>query len=481
MQQNLPILMGRSRKKAQRIRTQFLWVSQKETMTEIKRARNQMIGIKASPVSKTPYRTDFCKNGCSSAFYKSILTLLDVEEVLQDTSEALSSEKDPKQKRKNLLKRRGNREERIVTDPITHLPVRIHDVDKADLEESAADEKFDHPEYARSGSNLSDKEMEQQIKDHAVLSERTHREMERLFPPPNFEAVKLQLVRTHSVALVASALAILFFVGIIVFIRDPIAPYLSQALQNRFSAIEKDLDNVVHLGLYILSISCAVFSVWVIRFWNLKKVDDIWQNGVWDSERKQGHLLAKSKAPESTHWFNALTSSVWPLINPDLFVSLADTLEDVMQASLPKVVRMISVEDIGQGSEAFRILGVRWLPKGAATQNVTEDGKLKKEDKSEKGMQPISGDEAAQKPKDSNSDDDEANESEKQRQQDEEEKRRQAEAMHAEEGDFVNLEVAFAFRARLSTHGFRSRSKNPHLYLGFYLPTNIKLRKSFAL
>ncbi len=34
-----------------------------------------------------------------------------------------------------------------------------------------------------------------------------------------------------------------------------------------------------------------------------------------------------------------------------------------MQASLPKLVRMVSVEDLGQGSESFRILGVRWLPK----------------------------------------------------------------------------------------------------------------------
>jgi len=47
-----------------------------------------------------------------------------------------------------------------------------------------------------------------------------------------------------------------------------------------------------------------------------------------------------------------------------------------MQASLPRLVRMVCVEDLGQGSEPLRILGVRWLPKGAAGAEVTDDGKL---------------------------------------------------------------------------------------------------------
>ena len=37
---------------------------------------------------------------------------------------------------------------------------------------------------------------------------------------------------------------------------------------------------------------------------------------------------------------------------------------------------MVSVNDLGQGSEAIRILGIRWLPSGAAARSVTEDGKL---------------------------------------------------------------------------------------------------------
>ena len=31
--------------------------------------------------------------------------------------------------------------------------------------------------------------------------------------------------------------------------------------------------------------------------------------------------------PESMEWFNAIASTVWPLINPDLFSGLVDTIE----------------------------------------------------------------------------------------------------------------------------------------------------------
>lgn len=40
---------------------------------------------------------------------------------------------------------------------------------------------------------------------------------------------------------------------------------------------------------------------------------------------------------------NSLLTSVWLLVNPDLFASRGDTLKDIMQASLPKLVRMICV------------------------------------------------------------------------------------------------------------------------------------------
>lgn len=47
-----------------------------------------------------------------------------------------------------------------------------------------------------------------------------------------------------------------------------------------------------------------------------------------------------------------------------------------------------------------------------------------------------------------------------------------AEGMEAEEGDFINLEVAFSYRTRSSAQKFRDRAKHAHLYVAFYLPGN---------
>jgi hypothetical protein len=124
-----------------------------------------------------------------------------------------------------------------------------------------------------------------------------------------------------------------------------------------------------------------------------------------------------------------------------------------MQASLPSMVRMVAVQDVGQGSEALRILGVRWLPTGAAARSVSSDGKLKSsgEEKQDRTVQ----------------DNGEGQEEAQLKRQD---------TMEAEEGDFVNMEIAFAYRPSTG-RGIKSRAKHAHLYLAFYLPGKVKLRK----
>lgn len=138
-----------------------------------------------------------------------------------------------------------------------------------------------------------------------------------------------------------------------------------------------------------------------------------------------------------------------------------------MQASLPKMIRMVSVDDIGQGSEAIRILGVRWLPTGAAARSVDEDGQLKKTSDKDKSSSdrsvPGEGnikDGTQGKDEDNDGQDDGV-----------------AEGMEAEEGDFVNMEIAFAYRPSAGRKRMKDRAKKAHLYMAFYLPSNIKLRK----
>ncbi|KAK3989853.1 hypothetical protein QBC44DRAFT_79014 [Cladorrhinum sp. PSN332] len=83
----------------------------------------------------------------------------------------------------------------------------------------------------------------------------------------------------------------------------------------------------------------------------------------WDSERKRGEMARVNLIPESVEWLNTAISLVWGLINPEMFTGVADTLEDVMQASLPGVIENVKVNDLTLGrGEALRVLSLRALP-----------------------------------------------------------------------------------------------------------------------
>jgi hypothetical protein len=140
---------------------------------------------------------------------------------------------------------------------------------------------------------------------------------------------------------------------------------------------------------------------------------------------------------------------------------------------------MVSVDDIGQGSESIRILGIRWLPTGAAAQSVSSDGKLEKKSKDPKQSdRTVPGEGEVQESPDKENKHDGSGgkeESPDRKSQQEQENEQTAEGMEAEEGEFVNVEVAFAYRARAERKSMKNRAKNAHLYLAFYLPGNIKL------
>lgn len=106
-------------------------------------------------------------------------------------------------------------------------------------------------------------------------------------------------------------------------------------------------------------------------------------------------------------------------MNPALFTSMSDMIEDALMATLPTLIKGIHIAEIGQGSESIRILGVRWLPPGDAA--LDKDG------------------------------------------------------LKAEEGDFVNLEMALAYRARESSDKSKDRSANTHLLVQFWTTGGLML------
>ncbi|KAF5019882.1 hypothetical protein F66182_8118 [Fusarium sp. NRRL 66182] len=366
-------------------------------------------------------------------------------EGITDTSQTGPQASDPKQRRKELKKNKKERAEREVTDPVTHLPITIHDFTDEALEEVGQNEPtYGTTQRTATGSKNKEKSEEQLSDEHQDIQQ-SHDAMGELFPPPDFDALRLELAQiskrgvTFGLAGVAAIIVSAFSFERL--LREGIPDGNTKSLV---------VGGTLWIALAAVSAGAVWFLVVSVREWMSNKVNNIFQDEVWDAHRRGVVKASRQHDTETTVWLNSLIGSVWPLINPDLFTSLADTLEDVMQASIPKVIRMVSVEDIGQGSESLRILGVRWLPTGAAARAVDEDGQLMSRQQSDNDT----------KEKDGESSDSSTN---------------IQDGMEAEEGDFINLEVAFAYRTRSTSKSLKERTKDMHLYLAFYLPGNIKI------
>lgn len=156
----------------------------------------------------------------------------------------------------------------------------------------------------------------------------------------------------------------------------------------------------------------------------------------FDMHRQRGEKYAPP-TPESVEWLNAFTKVIWGLINPDMFVPIADTIEDVMQQSLPKFVEAVRISDLGQGTNPLRIVSMRALP------DQPGEKEYPREEWIDQGtnmlLEQANKDAKASEGKDMD-----------------------------QAGDYVNYEVSFAYQA-LPGQGDQLRSKNIHLLLEFFL------------
>lgn len=144
-----------------------------------------------------------------------------------------------------------------------------------------------------------------------------------------------------------------------------------------------------------------------------------------------GTLLRQAMAnllPESVEWVNTFLGVLWKLINPEMLSPIADTIEDIMQASLPSIVENVRIAEIDQGSNPLRILSIRALPDDHVTnlkENIHESNKKNKDPQ---------------------------------------------EAAAAEEGgSYYNMEASFAYHAKPSGASASSKAQNMHMHLFFYL------------
>ncbi|KAG9256071.1 uncharacterized protein F5Z01DRAFT_619189 [Emericellopsis atlantica] len=368
----------------------------------------------------------------------------------KDTSEIDPGAADPRQRMKEIKSSKkgkdGNKKERAereVTDPVTHLPITIHDFTDQALENVDMDKSYPQSDgIQHTTSGLSEKAKGEKLSKDKTRLQQDHGELVHRFPPPDFDALRQEMstIANKGITFGLIGLAVITFSGVV------FSKFIHQKDGSLSSA-----GKVTWFSLMTVGIGGAAVLTLAVRDWISRRISNVFEDEVWEAQRELVNSDARKHETETTVWLNSLLGSVWPMINPDLFASLGDTLEDVMQASLPKLVRMVSVDDIGQGSEAIRILGVRWLPRGAATDSVTQDGGLTSEQQTDQG-------------KDGEKDDNTDGEGHEIQ-----------EGMEAEDGEFINLEVAFAYRSRSSSDSMRSRTKDIHLCLAFYMPGNLKL------
>ncbi|TVY52813.1 Meiotically up-regulated gene 190 protein [Lachnellula cervina] len=400
-------------------------------------------------------------------------------------TEEAAAHTDPKKKRKAMKHNKRDGGGREVTDPVTHLPLIIRDSTEKDLKRASENEPTPGSNH-RSGTGFSESsKSSSQLQTEQEELQDNFDGMRKMFPPPAFDDTRAELTRTYQSALTV-ALSIIVGLSAVVLslLLFMVSTSGSTATETRSRLSHEQTRHSSWLYIVLITVTIIVFVVGLavivlVRGWLAKKVQAIWEDKVWDAARVEEENSTQSggRLPESVAWMNSLLASVWPLINPDLFTSLADMLEDVMQASLPKIIRMVSVDDLGQGSEAIRVLGVRWLPTGAADQSVDEGGNLKKtsdKEANDRGA-PGEGQEENLESKARGDDDDPeaSKKSEQEKKQKEQEQQAMREGMEAEQGDFVNMELAFAYRARSSGKSIKSKAKNAHLYLKFYLPGGI--------
>ena len=149
----------------------------------------------------------------------------------------------------------------------------------------------------------------------------------------------------------------------------------------------------------------------------------------WQSEQVRGQTAVANLLPESVEWMNHFLEVVWGLLNPDMFASVADTLEDVMQASVPGIIENVRVADIDHGNNPLRILSLRALP----NDHVKElEQSIHEANKKTKDPQEAAADE--------------------------------------EGGDYYNLECSFAYHAKPAAKGnTAAKARNMHMELVFYL------------
>jgi Ca2+-dependent lipid-binding protein len=200
--------------------------------------------------------------------------------------------------------------------------------------------------------------------------------------------------------------------------------------------------NWIFIGGGLKGVIASLFAGLIVasglHLW-LRNIQDHANAVNWDAERQRAIAATESLVPESVEWMNTLVGIIWKLINPEMFSAMADTLEDVMQASVPPaLIHNVKVSSIGLGDESFKILSLRSLPSAegdSTAKDKANNNEISQEDKDKK------------------------------------KEYRELEGEDDPDAKYYNLEASFAYHA-IPAKGVIGKAKNLHLEIIFYLGIN---------
>ncbi|KAH8677757.1 hypothetical protein BX600DRAFT_393925 [Xylariales sp. PMI_506] len=304
---------------------------------------------------------------------------------------------------------------RVVTDPVTGKSVEIADVN-ADFMKAV-----DNPHLSIPNANLG---KETTVKTEATQSGEEYRRNQDITAPPD----PIATGSTSDVPIHGEKTNVLFHPTPSVS-YEPMFAILEQRATILCAAV---FFSIIFVGklfggrlLGLIPLSMCITSG--IFLW----MKDLVRQGrdlEWASEQKRGETAVVNLIPESVEWMNTLLGVIWGLINPEMFAAVADTLEDVMQASVPGIIENVKVADISQGNNPIRILSLRALP-DEHMKDVKDE--MHRENEKIKDPQELAADE--------------------------------------EGGDYYNLEASFAYHAKPSSGSVSAKASNMGMQLVFYL------------
>lgn len=236
-------------------------------------------------------------------------------ETAEDTTQGVSFDQNPKKARKEMKKHKPDGTEREVTDPVTHLPIKVHDFTDKELKGTPENGPSAGSEPRSATGSAGRDKSDEQLKEEEKETQEGYDGMARLFPPPDFQVTRDEITKiyrrsmTIGLAIVSGSLTL-----IVAFFQ--LTRFTTGWSRTLFTTLE-----------VLASVAVSVAIIVGMRTYTENRINGAWDSEVWHAEREQGKKWAKSQTAESAQWLNSLLASIWPLINPDLFTAIGDTLE----------------------------------------------------------------------------------------------------------------------------------------------------------